>query len=256
MGFRSLAINIRHPIRSAMEGMWFADAHLHVTETGLSERYPDIDDAGILFGCTARPSEWDALTFCRIPGTVRFYGVHPWYSDEWNGDVAQRLAFVMESDQNAHVGEIGLDSKRGNLSDQTPAFVEQLDLASRFGRVVNIHMIGCEKEVLDALRAHAKGCRAIVLHSFSSESYMKPFAEIGCMFSINPRILARSNARLVRLMSSIPEDRLLLETDAPYVPKDFSGMRDFAHTLAERTGSDGEGLMRLALDNARRITDV
>ena len=151
MGFRSLAINIRHPIRSAMEGMWFADAHLHVTETGLSERYPDIDDAGILFGCTARPSEWDALTFCRIPGTVRFYGVHPWYSDEWNGDMAQRLAFVMESDQNAHVGEIGLDSKRGNLGDQTPAFVEQLDLASRFGRVVNIHMIGCEPR--DAARS-------------------------------------------------------------------------------------------------------
>ena len=117
-------------------------------------------------------------------------------------------------------------------------------------------MIGCEKEVLDALRAHAKGCRAIVLHSFSSESYVKPFAEIGCMFSINPRILARSDARLVRLMSSISEDRLLLETDAPYVPKDFSGMRGFAHTLAERTSSDGEGLMRLALDNARRITDV
>ena len=85
---------------------------------------------------------------------------------------------------------------------------------------------------------------------------MKPFAEIGCMFSINPRILARSDARLVRLMSSIPEDRLLLETDAPYVPKDFPGMRGFAHTLAERTSSDGEGLMRLALDNARRITDV
>ena len=234
----------------------FADAHLHVTDTGFGDRYPDIGDAEVLFGCTARPSDWDTMTACKVPGTVRFYGVHPWYADEWGPGSAGRLESILEKDPDAHVGEIGLDSKRGDVSTQLPAFEGQLDVASGHGRIANIHMVGCEKEVLDAVRAHARGCEAVVLHSFSSESYVRPFAEAGCLFSLNPRILARSDARLMRLVSAIPEDRLLLETDAPYVPRDFSGMGDFAERLAERTGNTGEGLMTRALDNARRIADV
>ena len=239
-----------------MEGRGFADAHLHVAESGFSLRYPDIDRAEVLFGCTARPSEWDAMSSCGVRGTVRFYGVHPWYSGEWSEDAASGLSRILEDDPCAHVGEIGLDSKRGELSEQMPAFERQLEIASDMGRIANIHMVGCEKEVLDAVRAHARGCRAVVLHSFSSESYVRPFAEAGCLFSLNPRILARSDARLVRQVSAIPDDRLLLETDAPYVPRDFSGMADFAERLAERTGDTGEGLMTRTLDNARRIADV
>ncbi len=239
-----------------MNGTVFADAHLHPTEAGFSERYPDIDRAGILFGCTARTSDWDAMAKCVAPNAVRFYGVHPWYSEEWDCGSAERLSRILRDDPEAHVGEIGLDSKHGEVSGQRPAFAEQLDIASEFGRIANVHMVGCEKDVLESLRAHAGGCRAIILHSFSSESYVKPFSEIGCMFSVNPRVLARSDARLMRLMSSIPEDRLLLETDAPYVPKEFAGMRDFTDRLARRIGTTDEELMSLALDNARRIADV
>ena len=234
----------------------FADAHVHISKDGFSDRYPDVGDAEVLFGCTARPSEWDAMSSCGVRGTVRFYGVHPWYSGEWDEGTASRLIRILEDDPCAHVGEIGLDSKRGELSGQMPAFEGQLDIASDLGRIVNIHMVGCEKEVLDAVRAHARGSGAVILHSFLSESYVRPFAEAGCLFSLNPRILARSDARLVRLVSAIPEDRLLLETDAPYVPRDFSGMADFAERLAERTGNTGEGLMTRTLDNARRIADV
>lgn len=76
------------------------------------------------------------------------------------------------------------------------------------------------------------------------------------MFSINPRILARSDARISRLLSSIPADRLLLETDAPYVPRDFDGMRGFAERLGKASGMDAGHLMGIALENARRIADV
>ncbi len=64
-----------------LETHGFADAHAHVSERGFSDRYPDFDRAVIVFGCTARPSEWDAMAACAVPGTVRFYGVHPWYAD-------------------------------------------------------------------------------------------------------------------------------------------------------------------------------
>ena len=234
----------------------FADAHAHVSERGFSDRYPDFDRAVIVFGCTARPSEWDAMAACAVPGTVRFYGVHPWYADEWDEASAGRLESILEEDPHANVGEIGLDGKRGDPSLQRPAFESQLDLASGFGRIDNVHMVGCERDVLESVRRHTEGCRTVVLHSFSSESYVKPFAEVGCMFSVNPRILARSESRIARLLRSVPEDRLLLETDTPYLTREFSGMTGFADRLAGILGTTGEELMRLTLDNARRIADV
>lgn len=239
-----------------LETQGFADAHAHVSERGFSDRYPDFDRAVIVFGCTARPSEWDAMAACAVPGTVRFYGVHPWYADEWEEASAGRLESILEEDPRANVGEIGLDGKRGDPSLQRPAFESQLDLASGFGRIANVHMVGCERDVLECVRKHAEGCRAVVLHSFSSESYVKPFAEVGCMFSVNPRILAMSESRIARLLRSVPEDRLLLETDAPYLAREFSGMTGFADRLAGILGTTGEELMRLTLDNARRIADV
>lgn len=239
-----------------LETHGFADAHAHVSEKGFSDRYPDFYRAVIVFGCTARPSEWDAMAACAVLGTVRFYGVHPWYADEWDEASAGRLESILEEDPRANVGEIGLDGKRGDPSLQRPAFESQLDLASGFGRIANVHMVGCERDVLECVRRHAEGCRTVVLHSFSSESYVKPFAEVGCMFSVNPRILARSESRIARLLRSVPEDRLLLETDAPYLAREFSGMTGFADRLAGILGTTGEELMRLTLDNARRIADV
>ena len=73
------------------------------------------------------------------------------------------------------------------------------------------------------------------------------------MFSINPRVTARSDERLDRLLSSIPGDRLLLETDAPYVPRGFAGMRPFAERIGEVMGMSGDELIAMTLDNARRI---
>ena len=234
----------------------FADAHIHVTDPGFGDRYRDIRDATVLFGCTARPSEWDPMSAVKDLRVVRFYGVHPWYADEWNDESETRLRSIMSTDSRAHVGEIGLDSKHGAMSEQIPALEDQLDIASEFGRMANIHMVGCEKEVLEAVRRHGRGCRAIILHSFSNESYIKPFTEAGCLFSLNPRIVARSGTRLKRLLDSIPEGSLLLETDAPYTARNFEGMEMFARSLAAVAGSDYRHILDVSLENARRIADV
>ena len=73
----------------------FADAHVHISEDGFSDRYPDVGDAEVLFGCTARESEWDAMRSCDVPGAVRFYGVHPWYADGWDDCIRGRLESIL-----------------------------------------------------------------------------------------------------------------------------------------------------------------
>ena len=198
--------------------MGFADAHLHPLDIADSGAYPDLGEAEILFGCVSSPSQWEAMSSLEDGRVRRFYGVHPWNASEWSGDACARLESILEMDEGAGIGEIGLDSKHGTIDSQTEAFDAQLALAERFGRPVNIHCIGCEREILKHLERHRR-IPGIVIHSFSNESYAVPFVRLGCFLSVNPRILARSETRVMRLMDSIPGDRLLLESDAPFTPR-------------------------------------
>ncbi len=230
--------------------MILTDSHLHLCDGIDPCVYSDFDSLEMYVTCVARVQEWD-IPMEDTRATLS-YGVHPWYCDEWNEETKERLVRILDSDSEAQIGEIGLDSKRGTVDSQIPAFEEQLALASGMDRVVSIHDIGCEDKVLKAVKEFGKSCKGIILHSYSSDSYVKPFVGEGCMLSINPRILARSEVRLNRLLKAIPVENMLLETDAPHVPKGFDGMEGFVRIIAGYVGMEPEELSRTVADNLRR----
>ncbi len=227
----------------------FSDAHAHPADIAVP--YSDYTDAVRVLGCSSRMSEWAGLRDLADARVTRFYGVHPWHAGEWSGEARAALRSYLENDPAAGVGEIGLDAKRGDPSVQIAAFREQMEIAAEMGRPVQIHDVGCEKQVLDMLRDIRPGI-PVIMHSFSSESYAGPFLDLGCMLSVNPRILARSDRRVERLLDSIPGDALLLESDAPYSPRGFAGMSWFADRLSEATGTSPEHLLELSAMNAER----
>lgn len=229
-----------------------SDAHLHPVDGIMPERYPDLTGLKHSLSCTSTRDQWVPLMEWGGE-TVKSFGIHPWYCDGWDSETESALLDILREDKGAQVGEIGLDSKRGSVTEQMPVFRRQLEIASELGRIASIHDIGCEKEVLDSIRMWGKGCRGIVLHSYSSDSYVKPFTEAGCMFSINPRILSRSEIRLKRLLSSIPLDRLLLESDAPFTAKGFEGMGAFTGRVASLLGMEPSELEVVVDDNLGRL---
>ncbi len=230
--------------------MILTDSHLHLSDGIIPEVYRDFGTLERYVTCVARVQEWESpIDDSRATAS---YGLHPWYCDEWNEVVEEKLIGILESVPEAQIGEIGLDSKRGTVEDQIPAFERQLSIAAEMGRVVSIHDIGCEDRVLKAVKSLGGGCRGIILHSYSSDSYVKPFVAEGCMLSINPRILARSEVRLNRLLKAIPVENMLLETDAPHVPKGFAGMEDFTCKIARFVDMDPEELARTVADNLGR----
>ena len=225
------------------------DAHLHAVSGDTSD-YSDFQELSSYASCTAKADEWDAQASLDDDRVVRFYGVHPWYAEQWTLENKKRLFDILQNDSKAHVGEIGLDSKRGQILGQTMIMIQQLDLAEYFGRVVTIHDVGCEKMVLDSLKG--RELKAI-LHSYGSDSYVKPYSEMECYFSISPRILSRSDIRVKRLLDAIPEDRFLLESDHPSSGKGFEGMHDFANRLGAVIGKDPQYLIDLSEENFRRL---
>ena len=234
-----------------MEALKFVDSHVHMAEPGFGDGYTDLGSAEILMTCTAKPDEWRLQEEVNDARAVKSYGVHPWYAEAWNTESRDALTELLE--KGCHVGEIGLDSKRGTVAGQMGAFTEQMEIAAEHDRIATVHMIGTEKEVLDTLRGMHGRCPRVILHSYGSDSYLKPFSELGCRFSISPRILSRSDVRVSRLMSKIPEDSLLLETDAPNSGRGFEGMVPFAERLAGITGTDTETLLETAAGNLREL---
>lgn len=227
----------------------FSDAHLHIHE--VNGGYPDLADAELLFACTARPDEWDLLAHVDDRRLLRFYGVHPWYASEWNPDTRERLERLLVSDPCAGVGEIGLDRVRG-AEGQEEVFSRQLELASRLGRPVSVHMVGMEKEVSDLVAGKAGGV-PVIIHGFSAESYSRRLVEAGCYLSVGPRLLRKSRDNARRILASIPEDRLLIETDAPHSGADFNGLGDLYARFAELMDTDPAELAAAVTDNMGRI---
>lgn len=228
----------------------FADAHLHPAD--MREEYPGYEQAEVLLGCSTCPADWGTLRGMEDKRIIKFYGVHPWKAPEWTPGSEERLRSILESDPGSGVGEIGLDSKRGGMDEQIPAFREQMSIAKEYGRPVQIHCVGRHKDVLDIIRETRPGV-PIVIHAFDSESYAKPLVGAGCYLSVNPRILRRSDEKISRLLSSIRDDRLLLESDHPFAPGGFIGMTAFAERLSEACGVPAERLLSISLDNTRRI---
>lgn len=225
----------------------FADAHLHMTDPGFGSGYRDICNAKLLFSNTARPSEYMQLSKIEENDSrvIAFYGTHPWYADEYVPDALEK---IIKSNPRANIGEIGLDSKKGSIEMQLPAFLSQLEMASRYGRIASIHMVGCENEILNAVKKYRT---KTILHSFSGPaSYIKPLAESGCFFSISPRIFMKSPEKATSIISAIPKNRILLETDSPNGRGNSIAMSEHAENVGNAVGMEADAIMDVALANA------
>ena len=163
-------------------------------------------------------------------------GLHPELVGERYADIAVLEGALEES---RFIGEIGLDGSpryRKNWEMQKRIFVHALSSAQRHGgRVVSIHSRRAAAEVLRCIEECTTPNRVLpILHWFSgSVAVAKRAASLGCYFSVNHRMLeASTGAELIR---SLPSDKLLTETDAPFTAIDDRKTEPFdVTTIVER----------------------
>ena len=231
--------------------MEYADAHLH--PDGID--YNGSESARLLSVCAAQFSDWDSIAEMKDPRFARSYGVHPWYSESWGDGSIDRLREMLGRDPGANIGEIGMDEAKGpSMVDQARCFEEQFMLAAELGKVVSIHSVRAENYVLAAVKRNHKGCKAIVLHSFSAPSnYVKSFGKYDCYFSVSPRMLSKQESVSKGILELVPKDRLLLETDSPDSGPNFVSMDDFISRIAGLLGMDAQELADITSENAERV---
>jgi TatD DNase family protein len=164
------------------------------------------------------------------PDVFAAVGVHPHAAKTLRERELQELRELAGHPKVVAIGEVGLDYYR-NLSpraEQVRALEQQLALAAELGLPVIVHNREATGEVLAALRAWRPQGRAGVLHSFSGDV---PDAEaavgLGFCVGITGPVTYRNGEQMRRVAAAVPLDRLLIETDSPYLsPQPFRGQRN------------------------------
>ena len=195
------------------------------------------------------------------PRLVATAGIHPHDAVQWSGDAEASLRQLLRHPQVVAVGETGLDFHYDHSPRplQHQAFEAQLGLAVELGKPAVIHAREADEDVAAILNAHP-GVTAI-LHSFSSGMGLLRAGLLLRHYVSFSGMVTFKNWHLDDAIRETPLDRLLLETDGPYLaPVPHRGKRNepgFVRQVAERVavvrGIPVEELIAATGENAQRV---
>ena len=252
--------------------MTFIDSHVHLADPAFDEDRSEVIERARAAGAVALVCIGESLAAARRAAALadahpgfcyHTAGVHPHDAAEFDGerDIA---GITVELDRGAvAIGECGLDYHYDHSprEPQRAAFSAQLDLARRTGKPVVVHTREAEDDtramITDAGRAGVRG----VLHCFTgSHALARAGLDVGWYVSFSGIVTFRkwSDDDLLRL---VPEDRLLVESDAPYLaPVPHRGRRNepswvprTVERLAIARGVEATAIAHQTVVNARRL---
>ncbi len=189
---------------------------------------------------------------CRaaLAAAERFAGVHAAIGCHPN--VAGELDTALLRELAAHprcvaIGETGLDYYRDRAPRelQMRAFEAQIELAAEFDKPLVIHTRAAAEDTLAVLRSSASGVR-VIMHCFSMHEHAAECIEAGWWISFAGNVTYPSAAALAAVVALVPAERLLVETDAPYLapqsrrgkPNEPAAVVETARFLAAARGVD------------------
>jgi TatD DNase family protein len=146
------------------------------------------------------------------------FGIHPHYIGSDENTISTFLQEQLQHQEYKAVGEIGLDTVKSttSLSLQRKCLSQQIAFAFEHHYPIIVHNRQADQEVYDVLK-HFSGIRG-VMHCYSSDRKMaEKFLNLGFYLSFSGNITYKRNIELREVVKMIPKNRILLETDCPYL---------------------------------------
>jgi TatD DNase family protein len=249
------------------------DSHAHLDMSEFAEDLPSVltraREAGVVqivtVGIDLESSRAAAAMAAEHPFLFATVGCHPHNADRLNLEDLERMTELASSDPKVVAwGEIGLDYVRNRSAreNQIRVFERQLEIASGLDLPVVIHDREAHDDVLACLEAMGSECPRGVIHCFSGDAALAgTFLDMGFALSL-PGTVTFPKAETAREVArAVPLDRLLVETDAPYLaPVPRRGRRNepalvlhTAREIARLRGEPFEEVARLTSVAARRV---
>ncbi len=154
----------------------------------------------------------------RFPQVYAAIGRHPNSATGFDDNDLAELEALAAHERCRAIGETGLDFYRDSTTpeDQQRAFEAQIELARATGKPLVIHTRAAEDDTIEALSTHAKGLR-VVLHCFSMPDRLDECLDHGWYVSYAGNVTYPKSQALAATAMRVPLERLLVETDAPYL---------------------------------------
>lgn len=250
--------------------MYFIDTHCHISDEAFAgeedEYISRALDAGVrlMLQPDVDSSEREAMFALseRHPDVLRpMLGLYPGsVTDRWREEIDRMMEY--SSRPVVAMGEIGLDYHEGKeyVKEQKDALEWQFDWAASHGLPVNIHLRDAMGDFLDVVRKH-KGLRGN-MHAYSGsyESFLE-LQKLGDWYLGVGGVVTFKNASLAQVVEKVPLERIVLETDAPYLtPVPYRGRRNessyiphIAARIAQLKGISVEEVAETTTNNAKTL---
>ena len=195
-------------------------------------------------------------------------GVHPHDAKTFTqSDVPVLTQWLTQEPKVVALGEIGLDYYY-DLSPrdvQKDVFARQLELAYTLDKPVILHIRDAHGDTIDLLRAHKNRLPRCVVHCCSASwESAKVYLNLGCMISFAGPVTLRRSVHLHEVAANMPLDRLMIETDSPYLaPEPVRGRRNdprnvafICSFIAQLRGMDAQALCYVTRENGKRFYGI
>lgn len=229
---------IIHSPKAAVSDKMKIDAHCHLTDA----RYESVKT--VVFEAQADgvnimvDSGWNAKNSLLAKDNAQIFdgvyftaGIHPSEANTFTAQDIEIIKSLLIHPKCLAVGEIGLDYHYDGVikENQFKLFEAQLELAKQFELPVVVHSRDASSDVLNILRSY-RDClkHGFLMHCYSeSLEQAKNYLDLGAYFSFGG-VLTFKNSKKDEILKSIPKDRLLMETDSPYLtPAPFRGQINY-----------------------------
>jgi TatD DNase family protein len=207
----------------------FIDSHCHLNYKGLIEDQAAVLDRAAQAGVSAmlnistREAEWDAIiaTADSAPNIWATVGIHPHEADGHPDVDTAKLIAKAAHPKVIGIGETGLDYfyDKSDREQQRTSFRTHIAAARKTGLPLIVHMRDAESDAAKMLRDEmGEGTYSGVIHCFTaSQNFADIALSLGLYISISGIVTFKNAKDLQEVAAVIPEDRLLIETDAPFL---------------------------------------
>ena len=217
-------------------------------------------------GCDLPSSQTAVELAEKFPFVYAAVGVHPSDCEGFSQNTLDGLRTLAARPKVRAVGEIGLDyywKDNPPREFQREVFHAQLELAEELQLPVIIHDREAHQDCLEVVRAHPKVTGVYHCYSGSLED-AKTLVRLGWMLSFTGVVTYKNARRSLEVIDWLPMDRIMIETDSPYLtPEPFRGRRNdsrkvyrVAETIAQVKGLEAEEAARITLENGKRFFGI
>lgn len=253
--------------------MILSDVHCHLD----GETYGDLD--GLISKCVESgvsriiavgfdlPSSRFALAAAEKYACVYFAaGYHPTELSKYKEGDLEEIEKLCSHKKCVAVGEIGLDYHYPDTDKplQQSVFVRQLELADKLSLPVEIHSRDCAEDMLGILRENKNLLKnGFLMHCYShSTELAEEFSKLGAYFSFGGASTWKGSKKAKRTIAALGKDRVLTETDSPYMPPASAygtfpntplAIAEITRNIAQIWGESEENTAEIIWENAHRL---